>query len=349
MDRARGGLNAVHIDAAREMHRISVSGRVPQKRAQNGQIATTGAQISVGDRLSGQTGVTEGSNAPLPTSSGVRCCAAAIDTEKTSTLPVQRTPSLEINPNWSLYTQRRPILNAEEIEHYEGVLDIPVPEMIFGNNCVGVTCKDTAGKTQFHVDFNALDALRLVERNPSDAIKVSYANDWYASRLQKHAQSDVTMEVYKPYDWTYSSEYRGTCNAQWTRDDEHAIPTDKLTSANPILFYDDMVLYEDELGDNGISVLSVKVRAMKDCLLVLQRLFVRVDEVLLRIYDTRLYVDFDTNEIIREFKVQQDDYKSVVARTRGAADPRKPLRDPQWCAQTLPVVRLERHTLRLDI
>lgn len=40
------------------------------------------------------------------------------------------------------------------------------------------------------------------------------------------------------------------------------IPTERLIpgpNAEPILFYDDLVLFEDELADNGSSVLRVKV------------------------------------------------------------------------------------------
>ena len=34
---------------------------------------------------------------------------------------------------------------------------------------------------------------------------------------------------------------------------------DLLRARDPILFYDEMVLYEDELDDNGVSILSLKV------------------------------------------------------------------------------------------
>ena len=37
------------------------------------------------------------------------------------------------------------------------------------------------------------------------------------------------------------------------------INMEKLRMPEPILFYDDIILFEDELADNGISLLSVKV------------------------------------------------------------------------------------------
>jgi type 2A phosphatase activator TIP41 len=37
------------------------------------------------------------------------------------------------------------------------------------------------------------------------------------------------------------------------------IPLDKLKQPDPILYYNELVLYEDELSDNGDSSLSIKL------------------------------------------------------------------------------------------
>ncbi len=39
----------------------------------------------------------------------------------------------------------------------------------------------------------------------------------------------------------------------------HKINTEKLSQPDPIVFFDNIVLYEDELGDNGSGFLSVKI------------------------------------------------------------------------------------------
>lgn len=239
-------------------------------------------------------------------------------------------------------------MNAQEIEEFEAILEgIPVPEMIFGNNKVEVFTVDK----KFHIMFNTLDALKLVERNPSTLIKVSYANEWFKSRQLKHANSEnVSLEMYKPYDWTYTSHYKGTVlsgEGAWIVDNDKEIPLDKLSSNNPIKFYDDMILYEDELGDNGISVLNIKIRVMSNCLLILQRLFIRVDEVLVRIIDTRLYIDFETGLIIREQKLMQDDYQNVLAKASGP-DKKKWLRDNNWCSVNLPILQVQREYQIVD-
>jgi len=44
-----------------------------------------------------------------------------------------------------------------------------------------------------------------------------------------------------------------------------------------------------------------RFRVMNDCFFGLLRHYLRVDEVLIRVYDTRIYHEFDKNYILREF------------------------------------------------
>ncbi|RVW71688.1 Importin subunit alpha-1a [Vitis vinifera] len=73
-----------------------------------------------------------------------------------------------------------------------------------------------------------------------------------------------------------------------------------LASKEPILFYDEVILYEDELADSGVSLLTVKVRVMPTCWFLLLRFWFRVDGVLMRLRDTRMHCIFkdDANPII---------------------------------------------------
>lgn len=70
---------------------------------------------------------------------------------------------------------------------------------------------------------------------------------------------------------------------------------------NPIVYFGELYLYEDDLGDQGYTMCSVRFRVMNDCFYVLLRYYLRVDEVLVRIFDTRIFHSFNTNFIVREF------------------------------------------------
>lgn len=89
------------------------------------------------------------------------------------------------------------------------------------------------------------------------------------------------------------------------------IPLELLKRPDPILFFDDVMLYEDELADNGIAMLSCKIRVMPARMLLLSRFFMRLDNVIFRIRDTRIYVDFGTGEVIREYVAKEDEFESV--------------------------------------
>jgi type 2A phosphatase activator TIP41 len=76
--------------------------------------------------------------------------------------------------------------------------------------------------------------------------------------------------VVKPYDWTYTTTYKGTSDTDqdWEKVDEPVINVERLQQKEPILFYDENILYEDELADNGTAVLSVRmVKKKSSCMI----------------------------------------------------------------------------------
>ena len=74
-----------------------------------------------------------------------------------------------------------------------------------------------------------------------------------------------TVEA-KPYDWTYTSTFSGKSANHPTKfkpadpeNPSHAVNIAELTRKDPILFYAEIPLYEDELHDNGASILTARV------------------------------------------------------------------------------------------
>ena len=126
------------------------------------------------------------------------------------------------------------------------------------------------------------------------------------------------------YDWTFSSPYAGTIilpsqssfsnsdinvqiateekeevkdinnRKQWQSLDQSHIPFHLLQdTTQPILLFDDIHLYEDDLHDNGDVSLNIKVRVMPKCWYILQRLYVRVDYVCVKCREVRYFCLFD--------------------------------------------------------
>ena len=119
--------------------------------------------------------------------------------------------------------------------------------MVFGNNIVTLS-KDN----RTILSFNARDALAQVEHNDNN-IKVAYAAQW----ARNSTRSDV-KDVVKPYDWTYSTTYKGTGDG-FEEAEEPGVDVARLQKQEPILFYDEVILYEDELADNGTTLVSIRL------------------------------------------------------------------------------------------
>jgi type 2A phosphatase activator TIP41 len=216
-------------------------------------------------------------------------------------------------------TRKLPISKSGAIDELTERIGIPIPEMIFGDNLVSITHIPTG----WSLAFNAEDALDAVDKTDKNMLKVAYARDWESTRENT---TQKIKEVVKPYDWSYSTTYDGTVrrdgppsNAAATAalpqfqpaPPNKAIPIELLKRRDPILFFDEVVLYESELDDNGISIYSAKLRVHEHRMLLLCRLFMRLDNVIVRIRDTRVYVDFDTNEVIREYTAKEAGFDKV--------------------------------------
>ena len=96
------------------------------------------------------------------------------------------------------------------------------------------------------------------------------------------------------FDWTYSTPFSvkgGTCC--WNAHPKSGMNISLLQdTTQPILYFDEIELYEDDLHDNGVVNLRVKVRLMPTCLYVLSRCWLRVDGSLLKCRETRVMVEF---------------------------------------------------------
>ena len=216
--------------------------------------------------------------------------------------------------NFEISSRKLPISKSGPIDEMSQRLGIPVPEMIFGDNLVAVRHAPSG----WAIEFAAEPALDAVDKTGANMLQVAYAGEWSSSRERSSAH-DI-REVVKPYDWSYSTTYRGSETPSMHGADpgralarsERQIPLELLKRRDPILFFDEVVLFESELDDNGVSVFSCKLRVMEQRMLLLCRLYMRLDGVVVRIRDTRVYVDFEKDEVIREYTAKEDKHENVI-------------------------------------
>lgn len=181
--------------------------------------------------------------------------------------------------------------------------------MVFPNNIMQLV-----HASGVQIEFNALEALKLVSNGKLD-IKVSCSDTWKESRDPSHLEEKI-----KPFDWTFSTDYKGSVTGPAIiTPTEERINIERLKQKEKILFYHELMLFEDELHDNGIASCTVKIvciinraetviylylilqRVMPTSFFVLLRYFLRVDGVMVRVNDTRFFHDFCTNYVLREY------------------------------------------------
>jgi len=200
---------------------------------------------------------------------------------------------------WAISATTKAIVTASESDALQKTLGFPLPEMTFGNN--SLVLKHHASGWEY--TFNTEEALKCVKNGElgegDGGVKVGYADAWLKSRTDPDSALPMPKTVpTKPYDWTYTSAYSGHTSSPPDSastapadpsDSTHAIPLAELTRPDPILFYAEIPLFEDELHDNGSSHFLVRIRVMPQCIFILSRFVLRVDNVLFRVLDTRIY------------------------------------------------------------
>ena len=165
----------------------------------------------------------------------------------------------------------------------------PLPEAIFGHSYLTMT-HEASGRT---FSFDAAGAIACWMRESahkgSGGVRVTTAS--LPSWKKVADEQDLAMGA-SDYDWTFSTDYSGTTGAesplspttevegapaQWGVHTGSGLDMALLRRRDiPILHFVDLTLYEDDLGDNGESVVRLRMRVMPSCFLLLLRHALRV-------------------------------------------------------------------------
>ncbi|XP_014752923.1 TIP41-like protein isoform X2 [Brachypodium distachyon] len=256
---------------------------------------------------------------------------------------------------WVIQTNKGPILNSASVNLFEDKLQTThLPEMVFGESFLSLQ----HAQTGIRLHFNALDALKAWKQEALPPVQVPAAAKW-----KFRSPSD---QVILDYDYTFTTPYCGSdalvlnqdttqtsldeCSSLCWEDTDDQIDLVALSAKEPILLYDEVILYEDELADSGISFLTVRVRVMPTGWFLLQRFWLRVDDVLMRLRDTRLYCSFGSNEevkpvVLREICWREATFAAMDA--EGYPSDSAAYADPNLVARKLPVVTQKTQKLKV--
>jgi hypothetical protein len=234
-----------------------------------------------------------------------------------------------------IHVEKGPMSKSKEIDELGDFYQLSkVPESFFGQNKVRIdtplySLTLTAAESLAPLKHKTLEEL-LQGKSPSDIsditaafrkvpfvysndIKVPKADDWKKSR-GLHENSAIT-EQQLDQDWTYLNHYRGNIEPQphtkFQIVANPGIPKERLSVENKILFYKDLFLYEDDLGDFGYSQLRLRLRVQADSIFILMRSYARVDNQQIRSIDNRIFIDLDDYSIHRDIDFFDGKYDEI--------------------------------------
>lgn len=165
------------------------------------------------------------------------------------------------------------------------------PDMLFADNEL-IIQKATAHENVkgSGLSFSTIDALNRVDNKHSPPWKVAAAKLWTDKGFSQHGSST--------YDWSFCTDYDGNLllgdNGETINiisDNALSLPLELLRKQDKISLLRELHFFEDELDDNGSSSMTLRIRVMPSFIFILQRFFLRVDDVILRMHDTRIFLN----------------------------------------------------------
>merc|ERR1712178_527417 len=231
-------------------------------------------------------------------------------------IPMVRTNHYNFDV-WHIAVAEGPIMPDTELSKLENELNLKsIPDMVFNDNIFSISFgnpdpslpnpspkinKEKPKNPVVSINFNTHDALKEIENKNYENIKVASSQSWQETR-------DMTKAPMKDKgNWTFSTVYGGTLKNFGEelafKNSETQIDYARLKDrTNPILKHEDIILYEDELDDNGQAQLRLRFRLMKDCFFVLVRLV-----------ETRLFCVSGEKRIIKESCYRELDWKKAMS------------------------------------
>ena len=227
---------------------------------------------------------------------------------------------------WDFYSHTENMLNSKDLDiliknkEENGLYISHLPEIFCGFNRLFLINESQ----NFCYEFNPLQMLSLTNNNVRQ--KLLKQKEIYYIPTQAKSQYSKTDDTKNEMDWSFSSPYMGhitsinNCimNKYYPKINEtKKFRTEKSNMIFPeikvenVLNYNQVQFFEDELGDIGLSEGKIGFGVMDQCFLGLMRCYLRVDNMLVRNIDTKIYHIFGEKYIVRNFSVKEKTYDEL--------------------------------------
>ena len=227
---------------------------------------------------------------------------------------------------WDFYSHTENMLNSKDLDiliknkQENGLFVSHLPEIFYGFNRLFLINESQ----NFCYEFSPIQMLSLTNYNIRE--KLLKEKEIYYIPFQAKSQYSKIEDTKNEMDWSFSSPYMGhitSINNCIMNKYYHKINETKEfkieksnfifqeTKIENVLNYNQVQFFEDELGDIGLSEGKIGFGVMDECFLGLMRCYLRVDNMVVRNIDTKIYHKFGEKYIIRNFMVKEKTYDEL--------------------------------------
>ena len=227
---------------------------------------------------------------------------------------------------WDFYSHTENMLNSKDLDiliknkQENGLFVSHLPEIFYGFNRLFLINESQ----NFCYEFSPIQMLSLTNYNIRE--KLLKEKEIYYIPFQAKSQYSKIEDTKNEMDWSFSSPYMGhitSINNCIMNKYYHKINETKEfkieksnfifpeTKIENVLNYNQVQFFEDELGDIGLSEGKIGFGVMDECFLGLMRCYLRVDNMVVRNIDTKIYHKFGEKYIIRNFTVKEKTYDEL--------------------------------------
>ena len=229
---------------------------------------------------------------------------------------------------WDFFSHAENMMNSTDLDlliknKEENKLFINhLPEIFYGFNRLFLINKSK----NFCYEFNPLQMLSLTNYNIRNKLlqekEIYYIPSQAKSQYSKSGDEDIKNEE----DWSFSSPYMGHITSidktvmskyypEIKETKKFIIEKSNIkfpeTKIENVLNYNQIHFFEDELGDIGFSEGKIGFGVMNECFIGLMRCYLRVDNMVIRNIDTKIYHKFGDKFIIRNFFIKEKTYDEL--------------------------------------
>ncbi|KAG7387311.1 hypothetical protein PHYPSEUDO_014490 [Phytophthora pseudosyringae] len=212
---------------------------------------------------------------------------------------------------WRFSCHKAPAMSSAQREKLAAELRlrpaIPLPEVVFVDNTLQID-HPASGLT---IHFDAKEALHRWMLDHEGAV---YAMSINGNHRRLISPTGAEADAHTSYTGTVTQGGRSLDIARTSE----TLPLDKLQQEVAILFYDRVLLFEDDIRDLGEIYVEVRVRVMEFGFLLLCRYYCRIDDKqTLKLQDTRYYHEFGDDFVWRDHELREStiaDIKRVGSR-----------------------------------